>query len=214
MSSPPKKSSGKSGAVALPAWHPDFRMLQRLPDTKPVRTIFFINSAAVFLAAALALYIGYYEIGLRALRVDTENAVRTLENNKPASDQAVALFAKFKDQEARILALQEFLAPRKLALPELILHLGSFLPPGVRLTSVDYKVNALVLRGDITGAADEASGLVYTYIDLLRNDKKLNEIYPTVTLNSVARDAGSGHMLFEAGLKTKSTPGKAQGGGK
>ena len=39
-----KKSDAQS-AVA-PVWHPNFRNFERLPDTKVVRTTFFVNTAA------------------------------------------------------------------------------------------------------------------------------------------------------------------------
>ena len=214
MSSHPKKSSGKASVVAAPVWHPNFRIVQRLPDTKPIRTIFFINSAAVMVAVGLALYIGYYEVGLRALRTDTDSAISELGQNKPASDEAVALYANFKEQESRVLALQGFLAARKLVVSDFILHLGASLPPSVRLSSIDYRAANIVLRGDITGAADEASGLVYTYIDLLRKDKELGELFSAITLNNVARDPGTGHIRFEAGLTYKGAPVKAKGGKK
>ena len=200
--------------ATTPAWHPDFRVTERLPDTKPVRTIFFINSAAVLLATCLAIYIGYREVGLRALRADTESAALSLKQNKPGSDQAVELFKKFQEQEKGILALQDFLATRKLVVSDFVLHLGATLPSGVRLTTIDYKPAAVVVRGDIAGAADEASGLVYTYIDLLRKDKELAKSFENISLSSISREAATGRIRFEAALKFKGGPIKAQGGGK
>ena len=194
-----------------PAWHPNFRIVERLPDTKPVRTIFFINSAAVLLAVCLALYTGYRELGLQALRTETERAVQSLKLNKPGSDQAVVLFKKFQDEEKGVFALQDFLASRKLVMSNFILHLGATLPPSMRLIAIEYKPTAVVVRGDIAGAADEASGLVYTYIDLLRKDEEMSKYFDVISLNSVSRDSGTGRIRFEAGFKFKGGPAKVGG---
>jgi len=41
----------------FPAWHPDFRVTDDLPDIKAVRTDFLINIGSVGLALALLVYI-------------------------------------------------------------------------------------------------------------------------------------------------------------
>jgi len=60
-----KKSDAQ---VASPLWHTNFRNFERLPDTKVVRTTFFINTAAVALTLGLLLWLGYREYHLYNLR--------------------------------------------------------------------------------------------------------------------------------------------------
>ena len=52
-----KKSD--SEPVAAPLWHTNFRNFEQLPDTKVVRTTFFVNTAAIAIAAGLLLWLGH-----------------------------------------------------------------------------------------------------------------------------------------------------------
>ena len=45
-----KKKPDAAAANLTPAWHPNFRNFERLPDTKVVRTTFFINGGAIAVA--------------------------------------------------------------------------------------------------------------------------------------------------------------------
>ena len=47
------KKKAEAAASQVPAWHPNFRNYQRLPDIKVVRTAFFINGFAALIAIAL-----------------------------------------------------------------------------------------------------------------------------------------------------------------
>ena len=44
-----KKKSEAAAAPTVPAWHPNFRNYEKLPDLKVVRTAFFVNGAAIFM---------------------------------------------------------------------------------------------------------------------------------------------------------------------
>jgi hypothetical protein len=55
------KKRGDAAVVVVPAWHPNIRIVENLPDTKVVRTAFFVNGAAMLIAIALALYLGIQE---------------------------------------------------------------------------------------------------------------------------------------------------------
>ncbi len=163
---------------------------------------------------SLAIYVGYRELALRSLRLEAAAAETEVANTKDASRQAVALFGMFKEHEKAILGLQQFVSTGKLVVSDFVLHLGAIMPPNIRLNSIECKSTGVVLRGDITGAAEEASGLVYTYLDVLRKDKVMSGLFDAINLTSVARDAGSGRMKFEFGLKFKGVAAKKGGGGK
>ncbi len=197
-----------------PSWHPDFRVAERLPDIKAVRTIFFINAAAVFVVLSLAVFVGTREVSLRSLSQETAAAEAEVRNTVEASRRAVELYGKFKEHEKAIAGLQQFLSSGKLVVSDFVLHLGSTIPPSIRLYFIDYKSTGVVLRGEITGAAGEASGMAYTYLDILRKDPVLSAVFEGVTLNSVVRDAGAGRIKFELGLKFKGATAKKTGGTK
>jgi hypothetical protein len=54
----PPQTKKSDAALVVPAWHPNLRIVEQLPDTKVVRTAFFVNGAAMLVAIALALYLG------------------------------------------------------------------------------------------------------------------------------------------------------------
>lgn len=196
-----KKPSDKTAGV--PAWHPNFRNFERLPDTKAVRTSFFTNGIAICIATALFVYIGYREYALR----ETGNNIVALKTaiaaNKPLSDQAIALFKSFQEQERKLQALNEFLAPSKLVVSELILEIGATLPESVTLGNIDYKPTGVTLRGKIEGASDEASGRAVAYIEELRKHPVLSKLFDDIALTSIVRDSGSGRMNIQVDLKFK-----------
>jgi hypothetical protein len=198
-----KSSSEKTAGSGSSAWHPNFRNFERLPDTKVVRTSFFINGMAVLVATALTIYVGYREFGLRTLASDVEGAQSIVDENKSASDQAVALYGKFQAEEKKVAALRDFLAPAKFVVSDLILKFGANLPPFINLNSIEYKPTSVVLTGGIEGAADEASGRAAAYVDALRISPDFKELFETVTLSTIARDPGSGLIRFEIEMKIK-----------
>ncbi len=197
----------------MPAWHPNFRNFDRLPDTKVVRTSFFVNGVAVLIAVSLTIYTVYREVDLHAMRADAASAIKEIEANKPTSDQAVALFKNFQEQEKQLLALREFLAASKIVTSEFILQIGSTLPAGIKLTSIDYKPTEVALRGGIEGAPDEASGKAVAYVEELRKNAAISALFGNIGLSSIVRDSASGLIKFEISLKFK-IPVKAAAGGK
>lgn len=209
-----KKSSDKPSAVTVPAWHPNFRNFERLPDTKVVRTSFFVNGLSIFIALSLAIYTGYTEYGLKTLRADTESAIKEIKANKPASDQAVALFKKFQEEERKILELQGFLSTSKVVVSDLIMQFGVTLPESVKIAGIDCRSTGVQLRGSIEGASDEASGQAVAYVETLRKDPMFGKLFGEVALSNITRDAGSGNMRFLIDLKFSAPAKKASGGKK
>lgn len=62
----------------FPAWHPDYRIAEDLPDIKAVRTDFLINAGALALALALVVALAYREISIFGL----ENEIQSLEDEE------------------------------------------------------------------------------------------------------------------------------------
>src|SRR4051812_19815637 len=118
-----KKKSDAAAAPQVPPWHPNFRNYEKLPDIKVVRTAFFINGAAILLALTLGFYFGFQEWQLHVLRGQIVEAQRNIDRDKAKSDQAVALFGKFKAEESKINEVDAFLKNSPV-ISDLILHLG------------------------------------------------------------------------------------------
>src|SRR6187401_3003911 len=97
-----KKKSDADAAPALPAWHPNFRNYEKLPDVKVVRTAFFVNGISILVALSLASYLGFREWQLRGLTTQIADVQAQIDRDKRASEQAIALFKKFQAEEAKV----------------------------------------------------------------------------------------------------------------
>lgn len=204
-----KRKPEKARAPLVPAWHPNFRNFQRLPDTKPVRTTFFVNGIAVVVALALLLYVSYQEYALMSVKSQIAAVEAQIERDEKLSRQAVTLFKQFQVEEKKIQDLETFLrAPTRVS--DLMLEIGRTLPNRVALRSVAYRDNGVVVRGMVRGAGDRASGEVSAYVDLLRRDRIFSALFSSISQTSLARDPQSGRMTFELSFKFKETPPPAK----
>ncbi len=71
---------GKAKPPAEIAWRPDFRIPERLPDIKPVRTDFFINFAAITFCLIAVVAAGFQEYTIYNSYSDIDNRVTELKN--------------------------------------------------------------------------------------------------------------------------------------
>jgi hypothetical protein len=190
-----KKKSEASAAPLVPAWHPNFRNFEKLPDIKVVRTAFFVNGAAVSVALALAIFFGAQEWQLRGLRVQIADWQAQIDKNKPGSDQAVALYKKFQAEEVRITEIEAFLKSKPI-LSDLLIHVGQTLPTNMALDSLDFRENGLVLRLTVRGTSDAALGYATNYLEQLRGDKRL-AVFDEFTITTSTRNPSTGRLAVE-----------------
>ena len=73
-------------AVQALAWHPNFRNFEKLPDTKTIRTSFFINGAAIFITVGLLLYTVYGEYLLHEMAGETAGYEANIAKEQKKSD--------------------------------------------------------------------------------------------------------------------------------
>jgi hypothetical protein len=194
----------------LPQWHPNFRNYEKLPDTKVVRTTFFINVAAVTLAAALVLLTGYREMRIRDLTRQIAETQAEIDRNQKQSNEAERLSKIFADEEKKLLEVAAFTAT-PVSPSEMVLLLGETLPKEVQIELVDLRygeggntANAqCVLRGVVAGTKDQASGIASSYVETLGKVPKFAEIFDSVRLNSINPDPRSNLLDFEIVMKFK-----------
>src|SRR3954467_5016580 len=122
-----KKKSEASAAALMPAWHPNFRNYEKLPDVKQVRTAFFVNGAAITLTLALLTYFGFQEWQLHNLQAQVADWQRQIDRDKAGSDKAIALFKKFETQQAKFQEVDAFLKSKPIV-SDLLVRLGQTLP--------------------------------------------------------------------------------------
>lgn len=203
-----KKKSNADAAPAIPAWHPNFRNFEKLPDTKVVRTAFFVNLAAITVAAAAVIYVGLEEWRLRGVNSQIAHVQAQIDRNKKLSDQAVAQYKKFQAEEVKIQEVDTFVKSKP-SISTIMMRLAETRPENIAIDSVDFRETGLTMRLSVKGAPDVASGHATAYLEQLRGDKELAifdtfEFTSTPTLNPT-----TGRMAVEFFLHLKgAAPGR------
>src|SRR3954466_14331462 len=95
--------------VAAPLWRPNSRNFERLPDTKVVRTTFFVNTAAVAAALGLLLWVGYGEYKLKNLSSQIAEAQGQIDANAKQNAEALRLTKLFTDEDRKIVEAEALL---------------------------------------------------------------------------------------------------------
>jgi len=193
-----KKSSDKAKAALVPAWHTNFRNFAVLPDTKLVRTSFFVNGLLVFVAIALVLAFAYQEYRLSDLRDQISVWQKQNDRNRPASNQALAVYKKFQTEERKINELNTFLKGQKLNFSDFIIRLSQTRPPGVVLVNIEYRENGATIKCYAQGVSEQATGAASAYEKQLKDDPEINAHFHSITMsNNIIRDTQAGRLFFE-----------------
>ena len=200
-----KKSEDQLGAE--PLWHADFRNLERLPDTKVVRTTFFVNTASIAATLALLLWTGYREYHIHTLDGQIAESQQQIDSNIKQNREALRLSQVFVAEEKKLHEAEEFLhAP--ISPSEFVGLLGQTLPKEVSIEYAetrlaDAKNRVFIVRGLVAGTRDQASGSASSYVDTLRANPRLGAIFDPIVLEKLNPDGSSGLLAFEISLKVK-----------
>lgn len=195
------KKKSDADAPQVPAWHPNFRNFERLPDTKVVRTAFFINVFALTVTVVLLLYVGRREWDLRVVRTQVAEKQQQIDRDRAGSEQSVALFKKFQAEEAKLMEVENFVTS-KLIVSDLLIHLGQTLPKNIALDRFELRDAGLTIAATVRGAPDQASGLATAYIEQLRADKELAR-FDDITPTSSDRNPTTGRITIEVFMHLK-----------
>jgi hypothetical protein len=204
-----KKSDGP---VAAPLWHPNFRNFERLPDTKVVRTTFFVNTAAGAAAIALVLWLGYREYTLKNLGTQIAEAQAQIDANAKQNTEALRLTQLFNDEDKKVADVEAFIK-MPVTPSEFITLIGQTLPKQILIEFTDMRIptdpknQQYTLRGVVAGTRDQAAGSASSYVELLKANPRLGAVFDPITLEKLTPDGATGFMSFEISLKVK-TEGK------
>lgn len=200
-----KKSDAES--AEMPHWHPNYRNFERLPDTKVVRTTFFINTAAVAVAAGLLIWLGNREYSLYTLNTQIAQAQLEIDASSRQNKEAIRLSGLFAEEQKKLAELETFLA-RTITPLEFVAALGRTLPKEIAIDSIDARLSDpngpyFSVRGRISGSRDQATGSASTYVELLKADAQMSGLFDPITLLNINPDPQSGLMFFEIVFKGK-----------
>ncbi|MSU23236.1 MAG: hypothetical protein EXS32_05355 [Opitutus sp.] len=196
-----KKKSDASAEPAVPAWHPNFRNYEKLPDIKVVRTAFFVNGAAVSLALALGINFGFQEWQLHVLHNQIVDWQRQIDHDQKESNQAVALFKKFQAEEVKIIEVETFVRSKPVV-SELLFRLGQTLPANIAIDSLDLRENGLSLHLTVRGAPDTAAGYAHAYLEQLRADKEFTR-FDDFQMPNVVRNTTTGRLSVDVFMRLR-----------
>lgn len=199
------KPKSEAPALSAPAWHPNFRNYQKLPDIKVVRTAFFINGAAILVVVSLLIFLGFNEWQLHAVKSQTEAVQNQIDRDKKTSEQAVALFKTFQAEEVKVNDIDTFIKS-KAAVSTIILRLGETLPKNVALDLLDFRENGLVMRLSVRGTPDVASGYATNYLEQLRSDPALKLFEEFTFTGTPSPNPATNRMAVEFFLRLKGSP--------
>jgi hypothetical protein len=201
------KKKSDAQPEAAPLWHTNFRDFERLPDTRVVRTTFFINTAAIAVAVGMLLLLGYREYSIHNLGEQIKETNAQIDANKKQNAEALKMSKAFLDEQKKLTDAAAFMKVAMSPL-EFIDLISKTLPKDISIDYADTRVsdskNPLYqIRGRVAGSPDMASGITSSYVDMLRADSRLNKTFDPITLNRLDRDTTGGFMVFEISLTIK-----------
>lgn len=196
------KRKSEAAASRSPAWHPDFRNADKLPDIKAVRTAFFVNIAAFVAAACAGVFVVYNEYRLSSARSQLAELQVSIDRDSKSSAEAIGLFRDFREREKRIQEIDAFLKSRPVVSPILI-HLGQTLPPDVALSYFEVVGSELLLHAVVQGAPELASAKASSYLDALKGDAELAALMDSFSLVGLNPDPNTGLLKISLRLRFK-----------
>lgn len=197
-----KRNKEQASSLQAPAWHPDLRNPERLPDTKIVRTAFFLNGAAVVAAVSMLLWLSVTAYQLRDLRQQIGRWEADIERQRRTSDHAIGLYRKFQADAKPVEEVNAFLTSRPVP-SEILLRLAETLPAYLALDRVDLREALFTLKGSVRGSADQASGAASAYLELLQQDRFFTDRFDEIKLVSLTRNPQTGRMVVDITMKVK-----------
>ena len=197
-----RKSEAGSAASVMPPWHPNLRNASRLPDTKVVRTSFFVNGAAIFITIGILLWFAFQEYKLHNLNRQIAYWQAQIDRDKKDSDRFVALYKNFQEEQAKVTEVANFVHSKP-PVSEILMYIGETLPREIALDAYEQQATGLTLRGTVRGASDEATGYATAYLDQLRADKTLARNFGEIAFSGpgVARNPQTGRLSLQLFLK-------------
>ncbi len=202
-----KKSGGDKTAPQTIPWRPDFRDFSRLPDTKTVRTDFFINFAAVAVTLAVALFVAHREWNIASLKSSLADVESRITTTAPQSERAQANYARFVAEQKKFNEAYD-LVRDPFRFGEFLVHLGEILPPGIFVRRVDFRGpgQSVSVIGVVPGLDAAASDVASNFVRQLQTDPVLGVHFESVSLTNLGRNVEESSLNLELVFTFKKAP--------
>lgn len=90
------------------SWHVDFRLQDRLPDTKVIRTSFLVNLVTCGICGLMIAIVGYREIAVMSLNAEIRSAKADLDARTKTNNALLKSIAKFREYADSVDDLNRF----------------------------------------------------------------------------------------------------------
>jgi Tfp pilus assembly protein PilN len=184
-------------------WHPNFRVVATLPDTKVIRTSFLINGAAVALVLSTAVFMFLREQETADIRAQAAAWTERIQAGKPAYDKAVKLQKDFSEAEKRVKEIESFVTCDHVA-SLFLRRVAETLPRYCTIDAVEMYGQGVRLKGSIVGTPVKVPEIATAYVKQLEADAFFSSQLQSVKLDSLDPEKDAGRMLFVIGMKFKS----------
>lgn len=122
------------------SWHFDYRLVNRLPDTKVVRTSFIVNLIACGVCSVMAMIVGYREITIMSLNSEMRRANADREARMKANNALLESINSFRKHADSVDDLSRFYeAPFDVI--EMVVGLSKLRNDEVAFDNVSYSNN-------------------------------------------------------------------------
>lgn len=184
-------------------WHPNFRVVATLPDTKVIRTSFLVNTVAVALVLATAAVLVQREQETAEVRAQAASWTDRIQASTPASTKAGKLQKEFSEAEKRVKEIDGFVTADHVA-SEFLRRVAETLPRYCTIDAVEMYGQGVRLKGSIVGTPVKVPEIATAYVKQLEADAFFSSQLQSVKLDSLDPEKDAERMLFVIGMKFKS----------
>ncbi len=206
----------KPKKVVQPAWHPNFRNVDTLPDIKAIRTDFVVNYGIILLAAGLLVFFLKNEFSIMAVGRDINDFETKISENTGINNNNLKLSGEFGALSKELTELADFTnVPVKPS--ELLLGFTDIKPDEMLLQSISYATQTVKLEGRktapgklisircaVNGSPAAVTQLVTEFVETLQNLELIHDSVHKVELQSLVRDEAQG--LFNCSIRIELVP--------
>ena len=119
------------------SWHPDFRIVELLPDIKVVRTKFIVNVISIVVVSMLLVLNGYREIVKFSVRSKINNFQEEIQRSQPSNQKLTMMSMEFTKLGAELKDIKTF-KEKPFDLIETIMQLSKMCGSNVIYDKISY----------------------------------------------------------------------------
>ena len=196
------KNQSRDPLILSPNWHIDCRLPTELPDDRVVSSRFLVNLPFGLMTLGLLVFCGWELSTDLSLRANVDDLSRRLKESRVE-------MANIKQQQrdyttmAFKIETAHTLMNNRLFVSHFMNLLSRERPASMVIEDVEALNTVLVVRGSMSGAAEQAGAQVGNYVEQLRKDPQIGPRFETILVSNFEHPPGSERNNFELTFKFK-----------